>query len=51
METIEEIRERKIDAVEKIIKILSKQLKDNEKYLEKLKGNKWKVFIKQLQLV
>jgi len=40
METIEEIRERKIDAVEKIIKILSKQLKDNEKYLEKLKGNK-----------
>jgi len=30
---------RKIGAIEKIIKILKKQLKDNEIYLEKLKGN------------
>jgi len=42
LESIDEVNERKINAVEKIIEILSKQLKNNEKYLEKLKGNKCK---------
>jgi len=38
METEVEKEERKISAIEGIIKILKKQLKDNEKYLKKLKG-------------